>query len=165
MADEKTKAAESVLPGDQPPTNEDGTLKVDTAAQKATEKNEAAAAKGEANTGLSASTNPNPLPAGEMRPSVDVPSLLPPVAGVAADPSDAGAGGKLLQVEQDLAWLIEHQPSGLLVSLVPELRALHARVQQERHRDKPNTDLVDQVKLKLATCGVAPEALPSGRKD
>lgn len=162
MANEKDKA-DSVQPA-EPPTNADGTLVVDAAAQKATEKNEEKAAAGEANTGLSASTNPTPLPAGEMRPSVDQPSLLPPVPGAVVNVSDAGAAGELLKAEQDLAWLIEHQPSGMLVSIVPELRALHQRVQAERHKDKPDQDVADLVKTKLATCGVAPEALPSGRK-
>jgi hypothetical protein len=164
MANEKDQA----LDPKQPPTNADGTLKVDAAAERATDKAEEKALAGEANTGASASTNPTPLPAGEMRPSVEMPTLDKPVAGAPIDPSAVPATGKaagdLLEVEQDLAWLIQHQPAGLDVARVPELRRLYEAVRAERYKEKPNADMVDGVKRALAATGIAPEAFPSRRK-
>lgn len=167
MADEKK--TDNVLPGDQPPTNEDGTLKIDPAAQKATEANEKAAAAGEANTGQSASTNPTPLPAGEMRPSIDVPSLLPPAPNAAPDLSQVPTQGKaaddLLVAQQDVAWTIQHQPVGVLPTSIPDLTRLHEQLQAERYKEKPNGALAETARRKLAGMGIAAEALPSGRKD
>lgn len=142
------KTQDNPLPGGSPP---DAT-KIDPAAQRATEKNEQAALdripEGQLvpnvpGIGITESQAAGAeRPAGEDRPSVEIPTHAPPeqagpLIGVnVADrpPQQGRVYEKALAAEQRIAWFIQHQPFPVPGGL-GSLQALHARLHAARYRE------------------------------